>query len=178
MDFQLVVIRGRSATQTIRLTNGVTTVGRQEGCQLRISSSQVSRRHCQIFEQQGALLVKDLGSANGTFVNGRRISDAQVLQPGDELSIGQVRFRIEQLNPSTSSKPSDTAVSQALEEDEVPMTVMAEEGSQDDMAVTRGDAATAAPRPAPAKAAEPAPTREIDEEDVAGFLLDLDVDEE
>jgi pSer/pThr/pTyr-binding forkhead associated (FHA) protein len=179
MDYQLVVVRGRSATQTIRLANGVTTVGRQEGCQLRISSSQVSRRHCQLLEQQGALLVKDLGSSNGTFVNGRRISDAQVLQPGDELSIGQVRFRIERLSPSSSSKPSDTAVAQAITDDDVPMTVMAED-ADDDLAETRGgETATTAPRPVHARTGpEPEPTREIDEEEVAGFLLELDVDED
>ncbi|HWE35623.1 MAG TPA: FHA domain-containing protein [Isosphaeraceae bacterium] len=180
MDYQLVVVRGRSATQTIHLANGVTTVGRQEGCQLRISSSQVSRRHCQLLEQQGALVVKDLGSSNGTFVNGRRISDAQVLQAGDEISIGQVRFRIEYRNPSDSSKPSDTAVAQAVADEDVPMTVLAEEGPDDEFAVTRGgEPATTAPRPAHARTGpEPEPTREVDEEEVAGFLLELDVDED
>jgi pSer/pThr/pTyr-binding forkhead associated (FHA) protein len=180
MDYQLVVVRGRSATQTIRLANGVTTVGRQEGCQLRISSSQVSRRHCQLLEQQGALLVKDLGSSNGTFVNGRRISDAHVLQSGDELSIGQVRFRIERLSPSASSKPSDTAVAHAIADEDVPMTVMGEDVEDDGLSETRGgETATTAPRPAHARTGpEPEPTREIDEEEVAGFLLELDVDDD
>ena len=73
MDFQLVVVKGRSHSGALKLADGVTTVGRQDDCELRIKSSQVSRRHCQLFEKKGLLLVKDLGSSNGVFVNGKRI---------------------------------------------------------------------------------------------------------
>src|SRR5438093_1150473 len=72
-----------------------TTVGRQEDCQLRIRSSQVSRKHCQLFEKKGLLIVKDLGSSNGTLVNGKKIEEQRVLEPGDELMIGQVTFKVE-----------------------------------------------------------------------------------
>jgi predicted component of type VI protein secretion system len=122
MDFQLVVIRGRSAAQAIRLSDGITTIGRHSDCQLRVNSSQVSRKHCQIFEKKGLLLVKDLGSSNGTYVNGEKIDEQRVLEPGDELGVGQVKFRVEKLSADAArpaAKPHDTGVPAAAPTAEV-----------------------------------------------------------
>src|SRR3954447_4912145 len=94
MDFELVILQGRSATNTIKLGDGVTTIGRHDDCQLRIKSSQVSRKHCELFEKKGLLLVKDLGSSNGTLVNGKKIQGQRVLEAGDELTIGPVQLRV------------------------------------------------------------------------------------
>src|SRR3954463_13759678 len=94
MDFQLLIVRGRAASDMVPLGDGVTSVGRQDDCQLRIKSSQVSRKHCELFEKKGILLVKDLGSSNGTFVNGKRIEGQRVLEPGDELTVGGVKLRV------------------------------------------------------------------------------------
>jgi len=123
MDFQLVVLRGRSSSKGVKLAEGITTVGRQDDCQLRIASSQVSRKHCQLFEHKGHLLVKDLGSANGTYVNGQKIATQRVLEAGDELAIGPVKFRVEKQpgpGPGSQARParpaataSDTAVGPA-----------------------------------------------------------------
>ena len=123
MDFQLVVIRGRSASTAVKLPDGVTTAGRQDDCQLRIKSSQVSRKHCELFEKHGMLLVKDLGSSNGTFVNGKKIDGQRVMEPGDELGIGPIVFRVEKIGQPAAaearprppaSKASDTAVVEAI----------------------------------------------------------------
>src|SRR3954469_7387308 len=122
MDFELHVVRGRSASQTLKLTDGVNSVGRHDDCSVRIKSSQVSRKHCELFEKKGMLLVKDLGSSNGTFVNGKKIQGQQVLEPGDELTIGQVTLRVARVGEappvkvSTTSAPSaaDTAVVNAV----------------------------------------------------------------
>ncbi|CAN5755181.1 hypothetical protein BH23PLA1_BH23PLA1_22030 [soil metagenome] len=120
MDYQLVVVQGRSASQAIKLADGVTTVGREEGCQLKINSSQVSRKHCELFEKKGLLLVKDLGSSNGTFVNGKRIDGQRVLEIGNELGIGPIKFRVEKAGAVAQAKPAagpgDTAVAQAARE--------------------------------------------------------------
>ncbi len=119
MDFHLVVTRGRTASQTLKLADGTTTVGRQEDCNLRIASAQVSRRHCQLFEHKGFLLVKDLGSSNGTYVNGKKVSEQRVLEPGDELSIGPVKFRVEKNAAKAPVKPSgDTAIVEAIDVDD------------------------------------------------------------
>jgi predicted component of type VI protein secretion system len=120
MDFQLLVVRGRSASEALKLLDGVTTVGRHDECQIRIKSSQVSRRHCELFEKKGLLLVKDLASANGTFVNGKKIQTQQVLEPGDELTVGQVTLRVAKIGEAPpvhapSSPPAgDTAVIEAI----------------------------------------------------------------
>src|SRR3954467_8518869 len=121
MDFELVIVQGRSASKTLKLADGVTTVGRHDDCQLRIKSSQVSRKHCELFEQKGLFLAKDLGSSNGTYVNGKRVVDQHVLEPGDELTIGQVKLKVgkigEALPPTPAkpaSKPGDTAVVEAV----------------------------------------------------------------
>src|SRR6516164_8421029 len=117
MDFELVVVQGRSATNTIKLNDGITIVGRHNDCQLRIKSSQVSRKHCELFEKKGMLLVKDLGSANGTLVNGKKVEGQRVLEPGDELTIGPILLRVAKVGAAAgaapaaaSGKPGDTAV--------------------------------------------------------------------
>ncbi|MDX2035476.1 MAG: FHA domain-containing protein [Isosphaeraceae bacterium] len=122
MDHQLVVLRGRSVSSTIKLAGGVTTAGRQEDCQLRIKSSQVSRKHCRIYEKDGVLMVEDLGSSNGTFVNNERIDGACVLDPGDEIAIGPITFRVEKIGGATpkaapaapTGKAGDTAITQGI----------------------------------------------------------------
>ena len=120
MDFELVVVQGRSATSSIKLADGVTIIGRQDDCQLRIKSSQVSRKHCELFEKKGLLLVKDLGSSNGTLVNGKKVQGQRVLEPGDELTIGPVQLRVAKLGADHGAprprppRPDDTAVYKAV----------------------------------------------------------------
>ena len=53
-----------------------------------------SRRHAQITDVGGGFRVQDLGSSNGTFLNGAKVTDAP-LQPGDEVTVGGTRFRFE-----------------------------------------------------------------------------------
>ena len=118
MDFELHIVRGRSSTQTLRLIDGVTSIGRQDDCHLRFKSSSVSRKHCELFEKKGMLLVKDLGSSNGTNVNGKKIDGQQVLEPGDELTIGGIKLRVVKIGqapvvkkpaapPAKAAKPSN-----------------------------------------------------------------------
>ena len=106
MDFELLVVRGRSSSQALKLVDGITTIGRQDDCHLRIKSSSVSRKHCELFEKKGMLLVKDLGSSNGTIVNGKKISGQQVLEPGDELTIGGIKLKVAKIGHAPPSKPS------------------------------------------------------------------------
>jgi predicted component of type VI protein secretion system len=109
MDYQLVVIKGRSGATALKLQEGTTTAGRQDDCHLRIRSSQVSRKHCELFEKHGLLLVKDLGSSNGTFVNGKKIDGQRVMEPGDELAIGPITFRVEKIGQPAPARPAAPA---------------------------------------------------------------------
>src|SRR3954469_701274 len=111
MDYELVIVQGRSVSSTLKLGEGVTTIGRHDECNLRIKSSQVSRRHCELFEKKGLLLVKDLGSSNGTLVNGKRIQAQRVLEPGDELSIGPVHFRVAKVGATAPAAPAKSPTS-------------------------------------------------------------------
>jgi pSer/pThr/pTyr-binding forkhead associated (FHA) protein len=70
-------------------------VGRHPRCDVRLPSVRVSRRHCCLTEVDDEVAVRDLGSTNGTLINGRRV-DAGRLRPGDELSIANLRYRLQQ----------------------------------------------------------------------------------
>ena len=75
---------------TFRLPPGsVKTIGRSPGAQFIVEAALVSRLHCQLTATATSLQVKDLGSTNGTFVNGRRVKTAE-LKEGDRLSIGRL----------------------------------------------------------------------------------------
>ena len=69
----------------------VQVIGRSEECNICIASDEVSRRHAQVKPTQDGLAVEDLGSANGTFVNGQRVQNG-LLKPGDELRLDTIRF--------------------------------------------------------------------------------------
>lgn len=78
------------------LPEGETIVGREVGLGLSlVGESTVSRRHAQLVKSGTTVTVSDLGSTNGTYVNGRQIQSATVLQPGDAVQFGSVRFRYE-----------------------------------------------------------------------------------
>jgi predicted component of type VI protein secretion system len=123
MNYVLQVVRGRSVSTTLKLTDNVTSLGRHDDCVIRIKSAQVSRRHCELFEVGGQLMLRDLGSSNGTFVNGKRVSGEIALKHGDELTVGAVTLRVAKLgqpvsaapaSPASKPKAGDTAVLEAL----------------------------------------------------------------
>ena len=66
-------------------------IGRADDCNISIASDEISRRHAQVKPTQDGLAVEDLGSANGTFINGQRVQNG-LLKPGDELRLGTIRF--------------------------------------------------------------------------------------
>ena len=68
-------------------------VGRHPICDMRLESFRVSRRHCTLVEVDGAVVVRDLGSTNGTWINGRRIKSGW-LYAGDEFGIAEIRYRV------------------------------------------------------------------------------------
>jgi pSer/pThr/pTyr-binding forkhead associated (FHA) protein len=94
MDAQLVIEKGSSRTRTIQLKADNVIVGRQDGCGVRIPSAKVSRQHCRLTFQDGILHVEDLESANGTFLNGARVSGREIVRPGDRLEVGPVTFLV------------------------------------------------------------------------------------
>jgi len=93
MDAKLVVTGGNATHKKFRLKLP-TVVGRDQNAGLVVSHPTVSRRHCEILDLNGGLVVRDTGSANGTFVGKTKVTEA-LLRPGDELTIGPLTFRAE-----------------------------------------------------------------------------------
>lgn len=90
MDATLTVVAGaKKATIRLKLP---TIIGRSETVSLKIRQSQVSRQHCEIYEEDGLIVVHDLGSSNGTFIDDDRIDEPTFLYPGEILRVGKVVF--------------------------------------------------------------------------------------
>ena len=77
----------------VELTKDIALVGRGDDCELRIDHKSVSKRHCVLVKTDGLVLVRDLGSTNGTRVNGQRVRRAALL-PNDTLSVANFRYAV------------------------------------------------------------------------------------
>ncbi|MFO0896439.1 MAG: ATP-binding protein [Pirellulales bacterium] len=84
----LFVIRGRNQGARFELTEELSSLGRDGSSDLQVNDTEVSRRHAQLRRDGGHYLLSDLGSSNGTYLNGRRIEDEQPLASGDQVQIG------------------------------------------------------------------------------------------
>lgn len=94
MNVNLVMYKESGDRREFPLTGPTTTIGRKDDCDIRIPLGEVSRHHAQITVNDADLIVKDLNSANGTYVNNRRITEEK-LSPGDHVIIGPVVFTIQ-----------------------------------------------------------------------------------
>lgn len=90
MEVKLIVASGKNQGKEIPLPGKQFLIGRGEGCQLRPASERISRKHCAILVSDGRVVARDLGSTNGTTVNGTRISGDKDLKNGDKLNVGGV----------------------------------------------------------------------------------------
>jgi pSer/pThr/pTyr-binding forkhead associated (FHA) protein len=94
MRVKLKVLKGAGAGKVIPIPVAKFFVGRGEDCHLRPKSDSISRHHCAIVTTDNQVAVRDFGSKNGTYVNGKRIENACVLNEGDNLVIGPLEFEI------------------------------------------------------------------------------------
>lgn len=115
MQVLLRIANGKSNVRKVRLHSD-TTIGRSPECQLKVASNQISRRHCQIVIREALVAIKDLGSANGTFVNGRKVpAEVEIpLTPGTRVMLGPLHFTVEYELPGM-----EVAVPVVTEEEEV-----------------------------------------------------------
>ena len=90
----LEIQSGKHKGRKIRITDLETIIGRGDDAKIRISSKDVSRHHCILIATSAGILVKDLGSSNGTFVNGRPVENEVLLQSGGTLAIGPMIFKL------------------------------------------------------------------------------------
>ena len=87
--FRLIVRRGPQPNQVYELTKDVITLGRDITNDIVINDPEVSRHHCRFTRAPSGYTLEDLGSTNGTFVNGQRLSAARSLSNGDMVGLGE-----------------------------------------------------------------------------------------
>lgn len=102
MRVRLIPLEGGTP---IDIAKDLVLVGRKEECDVRIDHKSISKMHCVLAKTDGLLLLRDLGSTNGTRVNGQRVRRAALL-PNDQLQIASLRYAV-QLAPEESPVDMD-----------------------------------------------------------------------
>lgn len=102
------VYRLETPRETASFGDGEHVLGRAAGCLVRLRSRSVSRRHAVVRARAGEAVIEDLGSRNGTFVRGERLSGPAVLGHGDEVRVGSVTLRFLVVSsPADSTAPTE-----------------------------------------------------------------------
>jgi hypothetical protein len=91
---KLVVLSAAMAGRAYELKVDKTTIGRVEDNTFQIAEASVSSHHCEVLLRGTDVVIKDLNSTNGTFINGEKISES-VLKPGQTLRLGQIEIRLD-----------------------------------------------------------------------------------
>ena len=92
MKVKLVCQDPLASPREITLDQFPVEIGRGNSAGVRIDDRWTSRRHCELQDADGRILVRDLGSRHGTFVNGQPVAEKTLLLPGDELCVGLSHF--------------------------------------------------------------------------------------
>ena len=103
MPAYLVAVSGAQAGKQFPLTDAPCSFGRNPDNAIVVASARASRRHAEIRREGGDFILYDLGSANGTLVNGQRIAAPHRLRSGDLIEIGDETFRFEQPQPAVDA---------------------------------------------------------------------------
>ncbi len=146
------------------LRAGATVLGRKNTCDLRIPLTSVSRQHCEIRVEDGAVLLRDLGSSNGTYHNGSRVQEAE-LAAGDEVVVGPVNFRL-----TVDGQPEDLGSSRT----NVGLAAIPAAAPADDNSPTVDLAAGIDPAPPSDSSADPT---DDEDDDLAEAMAMMDVDD-
>ncbi len=109
-NFRLVIRSGVDVGKEYILDKNEFIVGREQTADIIVSDPEISRRHARIFFQNGGYIIEDLGSTNGTFVNGQKISGPYLLRPGEVVNFGE---HVSVLFESVQVDPNATVVSSA-----------------------------------------------------------------
>ncbi|HXB60625.1 MAG TPA: FHA domain-containing protein, partial [Candidatus Acidoferrales bacterium] len=125
---KLVVLTQSMAGRSCDLASERTTIGRVEENNFQISEPSVSSRHCEILLRGNDIVVRDLGSTNGTFINGEKITGEGVLKPGQTLRLGNVELKLDAPGapgapaPASGSAPAPAPATPPKKEAAKPVT--------------------------------------------------------
>ena len=115
MEVQLVVAGGSKAGQTIPIQGPKFLIGRADDCHLKPRSELISRYHCAIISEDGYVAIRDLGSKNGVYLNGERVSLESELKNGDKLSVGPLEFAVNlSIGTKIPKKPKVDSIEAAI----------------------------------------------------------------
>jgi predicted component of type VI protein secretion system len=115
MQVRLKILQGSHAGKEIKIPVPKCVIGRGEDCHLRPQSEAVSRRHCVIITTDNEVVVRDLNSRNGTFVNDERVGEEAVLLHGDILRVGPLQFEmIIEHTPGKAKRPKVADIKDAV----------------------------------------------------------------
>jgi pSer/pThr/pTyr-binding forkhead associated (FHA) protein len=94
----LIVVEGGGGLRAgaVFAVNGSMTIGRSPQTDVQIDDTFASARHARVVEQEGLYYLEDMGSTNGTYLNGRRVGSLELLRPEDRFRIGDTEFRYQQ----------------------------------------------------------------------------------
>lgn len=120
---KLIVVGGDAKRAEVPLKSLPVTIGRARDATITLPHTLVSRKHCEIFEANDQLFVKDLNSLNGTYLNSERITGIKSLKPGELLTLGNVTFRADyevltDAKNSNESSLQEPAVTEELQQDD------------------------------------------------------------
>ena len=107
-QFQLIMRQGPTPGATFILEGDQLTIGRDSTNEVSINDAEISRRHARLTFQGGKYVLEDLGSTNGTFVNGQRLAGPRVLKTGEVISFGEQIVLVFEV---TTNDPGATMVS-------------------------------------------------------------------
>lgn len=114
MDVRLKVLAGANTGQEVKLPAPKFFIGRAEDCHLRPKSDLISRHHCVVMVEDSLVVVRDLGSRNGTFVNDEQVVGERELRAGDKLRVGPLHFELVIVEvPAAKKRPKVTSVKDA-----------------------------------------------------------------
>jgi pSer/pThr/pTyr-binding forkhead associated (FHA) protein len=94
MQVRIKLLKGSHQGKEVKLPAPKCLIGRNDDCHLKPQSEAVSRRHCVILTTDSEVIVRDLNSRNGTYVNGEKIGGDTVLLHGDQVKVGPLEFEM------------------------------------------------------------------------------------
>jgi pSer/pThr/pTyr-binding forkhead associated (FHA) protein len=110
MGFQLKIAEGKDAGKEFEFDQESVLIGRTPECDVVLYDAGVSRKHCRIFNEGSDFLIEDMGSSNGTKVNGAPITRQQALASGDTLTLGPVVFVFEAVADEAAEPSTDAGI--------------------------------------------------------------------
>ena len=157
----LIVLTGKHKGKRVRLTDAETVIGRDEGAKIRVATHEVSRQHCLLIQSEAGVLVRDLNSRNGTFINGIPIAEETLLRPGDTLTTGPMTFELEGGDPAKKQaapiSASQGKADQKMSDDDIASWLT--DDSSDSLPTSDTTILSGKPKPATASSVMPKPPK-------------------